>query len=67
LTSRRLGTFTALVGLAWSSALVWFLLIQVMRLALKAFLSYKGWMYEDTSKVPYTYSSSKEYCRASRT
>ncbi|CAJ0959804.1 unnamed protein product, partial [Mesorhabditis belari] len=33
-----------------SAAIVWFLLIQILRLSLKALLSYKGWMYESVGK-----------------
>ncbi|CAJ0587118.1 unnamed protein product, partial [Mesorhabditis spiculigera] len=43
-----------LIGLSLSvllsAAIVWFLLIQIFRLSLKALLSYKGWMYESVGK-----------------
>ncbi|KAJ1359358.1 hypothetical protein KIN20_018062 [Parelaphostrongylus tenuis] len=35
-----------------SGALIWFVLVQILRLTLKTLLSYKGWMYEQPGK-PY--------------
>lgn len=55
LTLIQLGTFNSfslgvisklLAGLT-SGALLWFCLVQLFRLSLKWFLSYKGWMYEN--------------------
>ncbi|VDM60070.1 unnamed protein product [Angiostrongylus costaricensis] len=33
-----------------SGALIWFVLVQILRLTLKTLLSYKGWMYEQPGK-----------------
>ncbi|KAK0410863.1 hypothetical protein QR680_005367 [Steinernema hermaphroditum] len=41
------GLFCQMVGTVTGGALFWFLAILLIRLTLKWFLSYKGWLYED--------------------
>lgn len=38
------------ISVVFSAAIVWFILIQLLRLSLKGLLSYKGWMYENVGK-----------------
>uniref|UniRef100_A0A915B095 carnitine O-palmitoyltransferase n=1 Tax=Parascaris univalens TaxID=6257 RepID=A0A915B095_PARUN len=40
------GIISQILSLLVCGALIWFVAIQTLRLTLKAFLSYKGWMYE---------------------
>ncbi|VDK18328.1 unnamed protein product [Anisakis simplex] len=44
------GVISQMLSLVICGALIWFVAIQAIRLSLKAFLSYKGWLYEDPLK-----------------
>ncbi|PIO52391.1 hypothetical protein TELCIR_26303, partial [Teladorsagia circumcincta] len=44
------GIIAFCISLLISGALVWFVLVQLIRLSIKLLLSYKGWMYEAPGK-----------------